>query len=117
MIAAEDPLQDSVTSAARVPTDVRLIGSVRVMTCEASPIGPQPPPAAGVMLHLSRDPRRPFASNVVLLVDEAGDAVAEIPSLPVRVLAALLDNGCQSLALVEKSGPRLSVGIHLAAPF
>ncbi|UIJ30301.1 hypothetical protein LV780_13495 [Cereibacter azotoformans] len=69
------------------------------------------------MLHLSRDPRRPFASNVVLLVDEAGDAVAEIPSLPVRVLAALLDNGCQSLALVEESGPRLSVGIHLAAPF
>ncbi|MGP3696846.1 hypothetical protein [Rhodobacter sp. NSM] len=116
MIATEDPLRNRPPAAAVVQADCRLAGAVRVLACDAAPVLVAHPPAEGEVLRLIRDPRKPFASGIVLLIDEAGRAVAELSSLPVRMIAALLDNGCHSFALVEASGSRLSVAIHLAAP-
>ncbi|WYK05626.1 hypothetical protein DWF04_006980 [Cereibacter sphaeroides f. sp. denitrificans] len=116
MIATDDPLQDRPRAGAQDRADERLAGAVRVMACEAAPLEAADPPAEGAILRLERDPQRPFASGAVLLLDEAGRAVAQLSALPVRMLAALLDNGCESFALVERTGPRVSVGIHLAAP-
>ncbi|MCE6952478.1 hypothetical protein [Cereibacter sphaeroides] len=114
MIATGEPLQTAGVVADRALRTGS--AAVKVLDCEARPLDPDAVPAEGAQLSLVRDPRRPFVSGAVLLLDEAGGAVAELPALPVRMLAALLDNGCHVFALVAGSGPRLRVSIHLAPP-